>query len=292
MAHTIRRPLTPQRLRRNLSRTLRGTGRFLVLAFFLVLVVAPLYWLLITSFKPKLEIIAREISYWPQNFTLEHYTSLFTRTNFRQYLANSLTVTLITSVFVLFMALFGGYAMARFRFAGKGKFVVALLMSQMIPGTLLMIPTYLLFLNLKLNNNLIGLTLFYIATNVPFCLITMRAFFERIPASLEEAAKVDGCTQLGALFRIIVPIMFPGIVATFVFAFTGAWNEFLAALLFISKDGLRTIPVGLSMYVGKLDVNWGEMAAGGMIALLPTMLMFAFVQRYVVAGLTAGSVKE
>lgn len=286
-----KRPMTPQRLKKTCFRILRGLGRTLTLAFYLALVLAPLYWLFITSFKPKIEIMARDITYWPQAFTTEHYVSLFSRTNFPQYLLNSLTVTLSTAIVVLFMALFGGYALARYKFAGKGKFIVALLMSQMIPGTLLMIPIYLIFLKLKLNNSLFGLTLFYITTNIPFCLITMRAFFERIPASLEEAAKVDGCTQIGALFRVIVPIMFPGIVATFVFAFTGAWNEFLAALLFISKDGLRTVPVGLSMYVGKLDVNWGEMSAGGIIALLPTMLMFAVVQRYVVEGLTAGSVK-
>lgn len=285
------RKMTPTRLRKQFFTGLRIAGRALVLTFYLALVLAPLYWLLITSFKPKLEIISKTITYWPHTFTLEHYISLFSTTNFPKYLSNSIVVTLSTSIIVLFMSLFGGYALARYKFAGKGKFLIALLMSQMIPGTLLMIPTYLLFLRLKLNNSLLGLVLFYVTINVPFCLITMRSFFERIPVSLEEAAKVDGCTQIGALFRIIVPIMFPGIVATFVFAFTGAWNEFLAALLFISKDGLRTVPVGLSMYVGKLDVNWGQMTAGGMIALIPTMVMFAVVQRYVVEGLTAGSVK-
>jgi len=277
--------------RKKAERLAFGTGRVLALTFYIVMVLSPIYWLLITSLKPKVEIISRDISYWPREFTFQNYIDLWNTSNFPVYLRNSVIVTLCVALAVLVFALFGGYALARYRFRGKGAMLIALLISQMIPGTLLMIPTYLLFLTVKLNNTLFGLVVFYVVINVPFCLITMRAFFERIPQSLEEAAMVDGCTQVSALLRVIVPVMFPGIVATFVFAFTGAWNELLAAMLFISKDELRTIPVGLSMYVGKLDVNWGQMTAGGMIALLPTIAMFAIVQRYVVEGLTAGSVK-
>lgn len=270
---------------------LRGAGRALVLAFYLIMVLLPIYWLLITSLKTRAEIFAPEISYWPREVSFQNYRDLFGTTNFPAYLCNSCIVSLATAVIVLFFAISGGYALARYRFKGKGAFLIAMLISQMIPATLLLIPTYLIILNLKLNNTLVGLLLFYVVVNIPFCLITMRSFFERIPKSLEEAAQVDGCTQLTALVRIILPVMLPGIVATFVFAFTGAWNELLAAVLFISKDAVKTIPVGLSSFVSKISIDWGQMSAGGIIALLPTVALFALVQRYIVEGLTAGAVK-
>lgn len=267
-------------------------GKFLVLAFYLIMVILPIYWMLVTSLKSRLEIFGSEITYWPKVLSFQNYIDLFGTTNFLTYVKNSVIIATVTGLAVLFFALSGGYALARFRFCGKRVLLIAFLISQMIPTTLLLIPSYLIILKLKLNNTIWSLMLYYIGTNIPFCLITMRSFFARIPDSLEEAACVDGCSQVGALVRVVIPIMLPGIVATFVFAFTGAWNELLAAVLFITKDGAKTIPVGLSSFVNKISVEWGQMCAGGIIAMIPTVIMFAFMQKYLVEGLTAGAVKE
>ena len=266
-------------------------GKFLVLAFYLIMVILPIYWMLVTSLKSRLEIFGSEITYWPKVLSFQNYIDLFGTTNFLTYVKNSVIIATVTGLAVLFFALSGGYALARFRFRGKRVLLIAFLISQMIPTTLLLIPSYLIILKLKLNNTIWSLMLYYIGTNIPFCLITMRSFFARIPDSLEEAACVDGCSQVGALVRVVIPIMLPGIVATFVFAFTGAWNELLAAVLFITKDGAKTIPVGLSSFVNKISVEWGQMCAGGIIAMIPTVIMFAFMQKYLVEGLTAGAVK-
>ncbi len=267
-------------------------GRIAALSFYMLMVLLPIYWMLVTSLKTRLEIFGSEITYWPKQLSFQNYDSLFRTTNFVTYIKNSTILATLTGIIVLFFALSGGYALARFRFRGKGTMMIVLLISQMIPATLLLIPSYLIILKLKLNNTIWGLLLFYVVTNIPFCLITMRSFFARIPDSLEEAARVDGCTQVGALIRVVIPIMLPGVVATFVFAFTGAWNELLAATLFITKDAARTIPVGLSSFVNKISVDWGQMCAGGIIAMIPTVFMFSIMQKYLVEGLTAGAVKE
>ncbi len=194
-------------------------------------------------------------------------------------------------MFTTCFAILGGYALARYKFKAKTAAVYGLLLTQMIPGVLVMIPTAILFSKVGLMNSLSGLIIIYIVGNIPFCLILMRSFFDRIPVDLEEAALIDGCSKLGALFRIVLPIMLPGIVATFVFAFIGAWNELLCAIMFISSDEFKTIPVGLSMFVQSYDINWGVMTAGAVMALIPSLVMFAIVQRFVVEGLTDGAVK-
>ena len=267
--------------------------RVAVLAFFAILVIAPIYWMVITSLKTHTEIVdAHVVTYWPEIFTFENYQSLFRQLNYGSFLRNSIIVSVTTALIVTMLSILSGYSLARYKFIGKGSIMLFLLMTQMIPGILVMIPTYLLFTQLKLTNTHISLLIFYVVVNAPFCAITMRSFFERIPVALEEAAWVDGCTRLSALFRIVLPVMFPGIVAVFVFAFIGAWNELIAGTIFLNTPDMWTIPVGLKSLIGKYDVRWGALMAGGVLALLPTAIMFVFVQRFVVEGLTAGGVKE
>ncbi|MCQ6561715.1 carbohydrate ABC transporter permease [Paenibacillus mendelii] len=267
------------------------TVRICILMFYLLMVLLPFYWLFITSVKPRMDILTTNIQYWPKNFTLDNYRVLWSSSNFDVFLKNSILVSLGTGVFTTCFAILGGYALARYTFKLKTMAVYGLLLTQMIPGVLVMIPTAILFSKVGLMNSLGGLIIIYIVGNIPFCLILMRSFFDRIPVDLEEAALIDGCSKLGALFRIVLPIMLPGIVATFVFAFIGAWNELLCAIMFISSDELKTIPVGLSMFVQNYDVNWGVMTAGAVMALLPSLIMFAIVQRFVVEGLSDGAVK-
>ena len=229
-------------MNRKQKRLIVGLVRFLILTLFLLAVLAPLYWLLVTSFKTSGEINSLQVTYWPQQVTLENYQKLFQVTNFGTYMKNSLIVTFSSSLLVLAFSLCGGYALARYQFRGKKAVLIAFLVSQMIPTILLFIPMFLIFGKLNLINTLQSLVILYTVFNTPFCLITLRGFFERIPVSLEEAALVDGCNKLQAMTKIIMPVLFPGIVATFVFAFTGAWNELLAGIMFINSNSWRSTP--------------------------------------------------
>lgn len=266
--------------------------RFIVLAFYFLLVALPIYWMVITSFKTSKEIVnAQHITYWPEIPTLGNYVALFNTMNYGSYLKNSLIVSILVAVVVTILSIYGGYALARFKFKGKNVILVFFLITQMIPAILVMIPMYVVFSKLHLVDTLTALFIFYAVTNLPFCVITMRSFFERIPYALEEAAFVDGCSRSKTLWKIVLPVMFPGIVADFVFAFIGSWNELIAAIIFLNSQNKWTIPVGLKSLIGKYNVDWGTMMAGGVLALIPTAIMFIFVQKYIVEGLTAGAVK-
>lgn len=279
-------------MKRSTKRKLVNVVRFLVLAFFLLLVICPIYWMVITSFKINQEIVnAQHITYFPEVFTLDNYKSLFNMLDYGGFLKNSVTITLATAICVVILSILGGYGLARFKFKGKAAVLLFFLITQMIPGILVIIPLYVVFSKAGLINTHFTLFVFYLITNLPFCVITMRSFFERIPYVLEEAAYVDGCSRLASLIKIILPVMFPGIVAVFVFAFIGAWNELIAGTIFLNTPDKWTIPVGLKSLIGKYSVQWGALMAGGVLALLPTAIMFIFVQKYVVEGLTSGAVK-
>ena len=278
---------------RKAKKRLINVIRFFILLFFFLLVVLPIYWMLVTSFKTNAEIVdAQQITYYPHVFTTENYQSLFNMLDYGVYLKNSIIVTLATAVFVVILSIFGGYGLARYKFRGKGAMLLYFLITQMIPSILVIIPMYIVYSNMGIINTRLSLFIFYAITNLPFCVITMRSFFERILYSLEEAEWVDGCGHFQTLWKIVLPVMFPGIVAVFVFAFIGAWNELIAGTIFINTPDMWTIPVGLKSLIGKYNVQWGALMAGGILALLPTGIMFVFVQKYVVQGLTSGAVKE
>nr|WP_319474121.1 carbohydrate ABC transporter permease [uncultured Sphaerochaeta sp.] len=268
-------------------------GRALILLFFLLLVLMPIYWMAITSLKTNSEIIdTQTVTYYPHETTADNYVQLFELYDYKSMLVNSLIVSTSTGLCITMLSILGGYGLARYSFGGKTTMLLFFLVTQMIPLILVIIPLYVIFAKMGIINTRLSLFLFYLIANLPFCVITMRSFFERIPYTLEEAAYVDGCSKMMTLVRIILPVMFPGIVAVFVFAFIGAWNELIAGTIFINTSNLWTIPVGLKSLIGKYDVKWGVLMAGGMCALLPTAIMFAFMQKFVVDGLTAGAVKE
>lgn len=279
-------------MNRKTKRRVTGVIRFIVLAFYFLLVILPIYWMVVTSFKTNAEIInAQLITYWPHTFTLDNYRGLFSTIHYGTYLKNSLIVTLSTAFVVTLLSIYGGYGLARFTFKGKGAAMVFFLITQMIPSILVIIPLYVIFAKLNLIDTYVSLFVFYTVTNLPFCAITMRSFFERIPYALEEAAAIDGCSRAQILWKVVLPVMFSGIVAVFVFAFIGAWNELIAGTIFLNTQKMWTIPIGLKSLVGKYNVDWGSMMAGGCLALLPTAIMFIFVQKYIVEGMTAGAVK-
>lgn len=267
--------------------------RVAILVFFFLVIVLPIYWIAATSFKTSGEILdLNNVTYYPHKVTTENYTGLFSQYNYLTLLTNSLIVSVTSAFVITLLSMLGGYALARYKFKGKSAVILFFLVTQMIPGILVIIPLYLRFSEMGLINTHLGLFIYYVTVNLPFCLVTMRSFFERIPVTLEEAARVDGCNKMQSLFKIVLPIMFPGIVSVFVFGFIGAWNELIAGSIFISTPDMWTIPVGLKTLIGKYNVEWGLLMAGGVMALLPTAVMFAAMQKFIVEGMTAGAVKE
>ena len=275
------------------KKKLAGVVRFVILTFFFLLVVLPIYWIVITSLKTHSEIVnAQAVTYYPHILTFQNYIDLFEQLNYGQFLTNSCIVSVTSALIVVILSLFGGYALARYEFKGKNTMVLFVLITQMVPSLLVIIPLYLFFAKMKLINSYLGLFIYYVIINLPFCVITMRSFFERIPYSLEESAWIDGCGRLQGIFHIILPAMPPAIVAVFAFAFIGAWNELIGATIFLNTKDMWTVPVGLKSLVGKNDVKWGLLMSGATLGLLPTGIMFFFMQKYIVSGLTSGAVKE
>ena len=195
---------------RKTKNAIGGTIRVLILIFFFLLVVLPIYWIVVTSFKSSGEILdLNNITYFPKAFTWKNYTDLFEQFNYGVLLKNSLLVSVASALVVTVFSMLGGYSLARYKFKGKQTVILFFLVTQMIPGILVIIPLYIIFSKMGLINTHIGLFIFYVTANLPFCVITMRSFFERIPVTLEEAARVDGCTKMQSLFKIVFPIMFP-----------------------------------------------------------------------------------
>lgn len=264
---------------------------YLPLAVFIVITLAPFYWILVTSLKTSTEVFARPITYWPKALTFDNYRYLFMDLGFDGYFMNSLIVSISVTCIVSILALIGGYAMSRYRFKGKGLVYVLLLFTQMFPAVVLMIPLFETMNKLRLINTLLSLIITCSVTNLPFCLFMMMGYYNSIPRSLEEAAQVDGCSLLGAVFRVLLPTMRPSIVATGAYAFINSWNVFIYATAFITKKTKYTIPLALNIFQGEFNTNYSGLAAGCVVALIPVLVIFAFIQKNLAGGATSGAVK-
>ena len=263
-----------------------------LLVLFLIFSIFPLIWIFLTSIKPPDEVYTFPVRYLPRSPTLQAYKYLFSFAKFGVYFKNSLMVSFFASIVSTYFALLSGYILARKRFRLKKVIVLSLFFAQMIPSYLIMIPQYSMFSKLGLIDKLLGITIVYMGIGVSFSTIMARGFFMRIPRSLEEAAMMDGCSEISALFRITVPLMLPGISAVFSFSFVNTWNELFTAVLFLNSDRKMTVPVALYSFISKAGIKWDVLSAGLIVALLPTMIVFAFAQKFIVQGLTQGSVKE
>ena len=264
---------------------------YLPLAVFVAITLAPFHWILVTSLKTSTEVFARPITYWPRELTFDNYRYLFVDLGFDGYFMNSLIVSISTTCIVSILALIGGYAMSRYRFKGKGMVYVLLLFTQMFPAVVLMIPLFETMNKLRLINTLLSLIITCSVTNLPFCLFMMMGYYNSIPRSLEEAAQVDGCSLLGAVFRVLLPTMRPSIVATGAYAFINSWNVFIYATAFITKKTKYTIPLALNIFQGEFNTNYSGLAAGCVVALIPVLVIFAFIQKNLAGGATSGAVK-
>jgi multiple sugar transport system permease protein len=266
--------------------------KIVLLGVFLVLALGPLYWVIVTSLKGSREIYAFPIRYWPESFNLENYQYLFTISNFGVYFKNSILVSLIAATGALIISMFSGYALSRFR-DRRVKLILLLAMyfTQIIPTFMLMSPLFTSFAKIGMTDSIVAITLVYIAMMIAFSTIMAKSFFDRIPIALEEAAMTDGCTRTQTLIKVVIPLTLPGLAAIFSFAFVNIWNELFLAVMLLSSEHNMTVPVALNSFISKAGVSWGVLSAGIVVALLPTMIVFAFAQKYIVMGLTEGGVK-
>jgi multiple sugar transport system permease protein len=251
----------------------------------------PLFWLIKIAVTPDRLLYTEGIRLWPSTTTVANFRFVLLQSDFPTFFANSVTVSLGTALAVTIVASAAGYAFSRFTFPGKYAVVFVLLLTQMFPLVMLIAPMYRLMTPLGLTDNLLGLVIAYTAFNTPFATFLMQTFFDGIPKELEESAMIDGCTRFQALRRIVFPLTLPGMGATLGFVFTAAWSELLFALMLINSEERMTFAVGLLTFVSKFSVDWGQMMAAGVLALIPACMFFAFIQRYLVQGLTAGALK-
>jgi N,N'-diacetylchitobiose transport system permease protein len=252
----------------------------------------PVYWMVLTSFRRNVDIHSLTPSFVPTNATLNNYRTVFERDYFWTAMRNSALVTLTVVFLALAVGFLAALALSRFRFRGRAAFIVAVIAIQMIPSEALIISLFQVLDGRDLTNRIIGLSLTYLIFVLPFTIWTLRGFVSGVPLELEEAARVDGASRFGAFMRVTLPLVAPGLVATGIFAFILAWNEFIFALVLMNRPETQTAPVWLQAFnEGARGTNWGGVMAGSTLLALPVVFFFLIVQRKVTAGLTAGAVK-
>src|SRR5947209_8562262 len=258
---------------------------------------APFAWLLIASLSSQAALLKVPLSWIPSHLSLSRYSQIFSShggtifANFRASLINSLIIASATVAISMTVGVFGAYAFARLRFRGQRGSLLLFLATYMVPPIALVIPLYLIMVKLGLLNTRLGLIIVYCTFATPFVLWIMGNYFQTIPRDLDAAARIDGCTRIGALFRVVLPLARPGLLSTITFAFLIAWDEFLYALVFTSTNASKTIPVAIAEFTGRYTTDFGLQAAGGILAAVPPVLIAVAFQRYIVGGLSAGAVK-
>ncbi|MGW2616484.1 carbohydrate ABC transporter permease [Streptomyces sp. NPDC001500] len=259
---------------------------YLPLGIYLVFTLVPFYWILLFALRP-----AGSTSLVPWPMTFDHFEKVWTERDFGIYFQNSVITGVATLLLTTGVALAGGYALARFDFRIKRGFMLALLCTQFVPGALLLVPLFQIFAQLKMINSLGSVIIAETVFQLPLSMILISGFIRNVPYSLEEAAWVDGCGRLTAFRIVVLPLLRPGLIAVGSFAFVHAWNHFLFALMFLSDQTKQTIPVGLNTLMSADSVDLGALAAGGIIAAVPVVIVFAFIQKWLITGFSAGAVK-
>jgi arabinogalactan oligomer / maltooligosaccharide transport system permease protein len=277
----------------------------LFLIVFTLLSCYPILWVFTIAFsgKQSLAIVnlpsnpttvdrLRAITPWPEEVSVSNFVSVVRDQPFLRWIFNSTIIAAATTVVGVFMACTAAYAFSRFRFPGRRAGLMSFLVSQMFPGTLTLIPLYIILVQwLELGSSWIGLILIYATTAIPFCVWMLKGYFDTIPKELEESALMDGASTGRIFFSIVLPLAKPAVAVTALFAFMTAWNEFILAATFMDKELMYTAPVGLRFFVGGFQQQWGYFAAGSIIVAIPVAALFMYLQKYLVSGLTAGAVK-
>lgn len=258
---------------------------------FIAFIGIPLLWAVSVSLKDGNSIITGQFSFFPKKATFENYFYVWNQNHLDRFFVNSM-ITSFGAVFIIgILALFNGYALSRFDFKGKRAFMVILLMTQMIPTIFNMSAIFIMMVKMKLANNLFGIILLHIAAGLPYNSIMMKAFIGNVPKEIDEAAAIDGCNRVKTIWHIVLPAVRPGFVTVIAYAFITCWNEYLLSYTLLTDSKKFPISVGLKYLVGEYSTNYASLAAGCIIALLPPILLFAYVQKHLVSGMNAGAVK-
>ena len=251
----------------------------------------PALWILLTSFKTEAELVSKPITWWPHEPTLGNYVRAFADQPLLRYLGNSAAVAMASTVLSLLVATLAAYAIARLNLKHRQLILTCIVASSMFPLVTLLVPIFETMRTLGLLNTYIALILPYTVLNLPVCTLVLVSFFQGIPKDLENAAMIDGCTRLGALWRVVLPLAAPGVFTAGILAFVNAWDEFLLALALNSSPGMRTLPVGITLYQGEFSFPWPIIAAALIVAIVPVAVLIALFQERVVGGLTQGGLK-
>ncbi len=267
-----------------------GCVTYALLAGMLVIALLPIYWIFVTSIKPSNLIYARVPSFWPPNPTAIGYTNLFQKTEFVSWVINSAVVALLVSAASIFLSVLAAYALARFRFPGRDFLGLMILVAYLLPPALLFIPLFILTTRLGVAQSIWGLIFVYPTITVPYATWVLTSYFRSLSVDFEEAAMMDGCSRLGALRHMTLPLAGPGVVSTFIFSFTLCWSEYLYALVILSGQ-VQTIPIGLAGLIVADVPKWNEIMAGAIITSVPVVILYTAASRHIVSGLTLGGVK-
>ena len=269
--------------------------RVVVITVLAVFICTPL-WVMITSAMKPLQDVQGEFSWIPRRITLQPFRSMWQTVPLAHYFVNSVIVSTLATLFSVLVAIFAGFAVSRYRFRGRNVFTTTVLSTQMFPGVLFLLPLYLIFVNIDratgiaLVGTRLGLVITYLTFSLPFSIWMLAGYFDGIPRELDEAARVDGATPWGILFRVVLPAARPGVIAVAIYAFMTAWGEVLFASV-MTTDANRTLAVGLRLYSTQVNVYWNEIMAASLVVSVPVVVAFLLLQRNFVAGLTAGAVK-
>jgi len=257
----------------------------------LIVVLFPFYWIVVSAVKPDTELFTSPPQILPRSLTIEQFVRLFNDTAFLTYYRNSVILVTSATLLVIVIATLGAYSVTRFKYPGRELFNRVILLCYMYPPILLAIPLFRIARGLGLINTHIGLLLVYIATSLPFTLWLLRAFFVGIPLSLDESALIDGAGEVRVFIHIVLPLAIPGIVAAAIFTFINVWNEYIFALVLLSSDHLKTLPVGVGSLSTKTAIHWGMLMAAAVLISVPILIFFSFLQRKLLHGITAGAIK-
>jgi arabinogalactan oligomer/maltooligosaccharide transport system permease protein len=284
--------------KRSFFRSGREDSPFKRIIIHIVLIIAcmisifPVLRVLAVSLRPGDRLMSTDLSIIPPDATLESYRIILFEKPFLSWLWNSVAITIATALIGVVLASTAAYAFSRWKFPGRSVGLVFLLATQMIPASMLMIPIYILAINLGLVGTYSGLVIAYCVTSIPFSVWILKGYYDTIPIDLEEAARIDGCSQLQAFMKILLPLSTPALAITFLFNFMQAWNEYLLARVMLgSSESLMTWPLGLQRLQGQYQTQWGQFSAGSILVMLPVVILFLYSSKYLISGLTLGGVK-
>jgi arabinogalactan oligomer / maltooligosaccharide transport system permease protein len=270
---------------------LRLFSTYAILILFTAIALYPVLQVVTISLRPADRLLSTSLEIIPANATLNNYIALFRDRPFLLWMRNSIMVSLVVTITGVVFAAMTGYAFSRFNFIGKKIGLLSLLTTQMFPATMLLLPLYIMLINLGLINTYLGVITIYTATALPFTIWTMKGYYDTIPYTLEEAARIDGCNQWQAFYKIILPLAAPALVITALFSFMTAWAEYLVAAQILQDSNLWTLPLGLKSFESNMSTEWGLYGASSIIVTIPVVILFLALSKYLVSGLTLGSVK-